>query len=519
MKVMKTQHHIGIIVVVFAAVFAYTFDPKPDIGGDNCVYYSYASSIAAGNGYRDASVADAPPSNSFPPGYPLLMAPLRLCTDSVAAQKILNGGFLLGAALLLFGLVRSVSGDERLALLAGIVALSNYRVLEFASIMMSETAFLCFSAAILWLALRLSHADGRGWWRDGRFWSLVLLSGYAFQIRTQGITLIAAVALFLLVERRWKHAAAYVAGVYLTTLPWTIRNLLCGVGASRYAEQIFRVNQWRPEAGYVTFGELVERGFETLRMLVTKAIPDSVMPHFPVDYAAGATFAEWIGGILLIVLIVYGFFRLGKAGVLLTAYAVFTAGIICLWSAPSENRYLTTILPLLEIGLLTGIHNLLFVKLPAGLKVRVRTPNPCWLLIPVVLCAAPRIQALHEASRADYPPNYRNFFRLAESVRRNPGARDVVVCSRKPQLFYLFSGCCGCNYRYTQDPDELICGLLDAKADYVVVEQLGYASTVRYLLPAIDAHPEWFRIVEHLPCPDTFLLWFDREAAASKLNR
>ena len=46
--------------------------------------------------------------------------------------------------------------------------------------------------------------------------------------------------------------------------------------------------------------------------------------------------------------------------------------------------------------------------------------------------------------------------------------------------------------------------------DLVVLEQLGYGSTYRYLYPAIDKNPNRFASLVHLENPDTYLLKFER---------
>ena len=93
---------------------------------------------------------------------------------------------------------------------------------------------------------------------------------------------------------------------------------------------------------------------------------------------------------------------------------------------------------------------------------------------------------------------------------------QTVVCSRKPSVFYVYAGCHVCNFRYTEDDAELIRGLLTSQVDYVVLDQLGYAATGRYLYPAIQKHPELFDVVATFRFPQTVLLRFNREAAQLK---
>ena len=84
------------LTALFVISFSYIFDSKLNLNGDNCYYFANATSLAKGDGYADMF---GKPTTNFPPGYPLLMAPLRMVTDSIVAQKILNGLFLLGGVL------------------------------------------------------------------------------------------------------------------------------------------------------------------------------------------------------------------------------------------------------------------------------------------------------------------------------------------------------------------------------------------------------------------------------------
>lgn len=52
----------------------------------------------------------------------------------------------------------------------------------------------------------------------------------------------------------------------------------------------------------------------------------------------------------------------------------------------------------------------------------------------------------------------------------------------------------------------------------VVLDQMGYAATGRYLYPAICKHPELFEVVGAFRVPPTYLLRFDRKAAALKFG-
>ncbi len=509
LKNLNNKHYIIAIVAIFIALFSYTFNAKLDMNGDNCFYYSYATSIAEGSGYCDVSHPDIKPSSTFPFGYPLLMSPLRLVTDSIIAQKILNGIFLFISAILLFLVSNSILKNRNLAFTLSLVSLINYRVLEFTTMMMSEASFILFSLLIIYLLHLLSQRE-RVWWREPLFYILIVASGYSFEIRTQGITLICAVIVYFLFNKKWIIAGSYAAGTYLTTLPWVIRNSVQEVGKSRYLDQVFAVNPWRPEEGYHEFSAVISRAFDTLQMIVTKAIPNSVMPYLKVNYNEPSAGVEWIVGVLLVGLIVYGFLQFKRFAPLLISYSVFTVGIICLWSAPSGNRYLTTILPLFEVGLILGVYTLL--------KLKIKNFSPLWLLIPITLLVAPKLKQRNEIAKRDYPQNFKNFIELADKLK-SANNEEIIVCSRKSNIFYVLSGLKGVNYRYTLDNKELIRGLLEDDVDYVILDQLGYSSTFRYLLPAVQNHPEIFKAIYKTSAPENYILQFDKAKAKELLGK
>ena len=72
-------------------------------------------------------------------------------------------------------------------------------------------------------------------------------------------------------------------------------------------------------------------------------------------------------------------------------------------------------------------------------------------------------------------------------------------------MFYLYSNSFTVNYKYTEDEQDLINDLYNKQVDYVVMEQLGYSSTSRYLYPVIQNNPKRFELVQELNNPDTYL--------------
>ncbi len=505
--------YIAAITIIFIISFSYIFNKKVDLNGDNCEYYMLSTSIVSGQGYLSLISPAKEPTGVFPPGYPLLMSILRLFTPSFIAQKILNGIFLLGSVILLFFFMRRYKLPDGLAFVVCTAILLNVNILHFSTMMMSEMSFIFFSMLALWALYKIDYP--KPFWKDMWFWLLIIFVAYSYHIRTQGITLAFAVICFLLISKKWKHSAVFVAGYVVCLLPWMIRNVITGVGGSRYIDQIFGVNNHRPEEGILGIWGIFLRCVDTLHMLITKAIPNSVMPYIAADYTTPATFAQWGIGIALLAIIIIGFMQFGRFKYFFLLYFAANLGIISLFNDPGGNRYLTTIIPFLEMGLLVGLFAIilfLFRKVKLNISF-----YPILLIVLPVYFSFPLMKSLHKLNKEAYPPNYMNFFIIAQTVKKEL-PHDVIVCSRKPSLFYMYGGTYSCPYKWTNDDAELIKGLVDSNVDYVVLDQLGFSSTYRYLYPAIEKNPELFSPVYYLPDPDTYLLQFHRDKAILQLG-
>ena len=126
------------------------------------------------------------------------------------------------------------------------------------------------------------------------------------------------------------------------------------------------------------------------------------------------------------------------------------------------------------------------------------------------------LKELNQIANHPYPPAYENFFAIAKILDAQ-APENSVVCSRKPELFYFFCDRYSVRYLYSSDERKVIADLLEKNIDYVILEQLGYSSTYRYLYPAIQKHADLFKPVIHLQNPDTYLLTFDKDKAKNLL--
>ena len=167
------------------------------------------------------------------------------------------------------------------------------------------------------------------------------------------------------------------------------------------------------------------------------------------------------------------------------------------------------------MGLLVGIYA---VATDAIHRFKLKYTFSPWVLSLLLLTGIGNIQELHTMNKMLFPPAYQNFFRLGLVLKEHVSP-ETVVASRKGELLYMFSGTRVAGYAYSQDDRAVIQKMLDDGVEYVILDQLGYSSTPRYLYPAIQKNDDLFFVASHVPNPDTYLLKFDREAAKKKLSQ
>ncbi|MGM9809958.1 MAG: hypothetical protein ACI30J_03705 [Paludibacteraceae bacterium] len=507
-----------LIVFAWLLVANYTFNSKPDMNGDNFCYYIYASSLAEGNGYCDLSSPGTPATSNFPPGYPLLMTPMRAITDSVVAQKWLNEVFVLLSILLLYFSLLTLELPQGISFTAAFAGLFCPRLLHFSTMMMSEASFLFMSMLVFFALIQMTR-DEEKWWSEVRSpWLYVMIIAlvFTYHIRTQGIALVAGVLLVLLVRKRWAALSVTIMGFVIGCLPWMVRNRMLGLNGNRYLDAIMVANPWRPEMGNIGFGEVVERFFGTLKMLIFNAFPNTIVPFVKVDCDNPTyTWQLYLLGIVMLILIFYGAWKLGSQRWFAIGYIVATLGVISIFSTPSGNRYITSLLPFLTAFLLIGLWSLL----TSLIQLKWKTLSfPAYILLLLLFLAKPGLEEEHEIAKQKYPVNYQQFFNIGKTLKKNT-PEGTIVCSRKPQMLYLYSERQGVNYVFSTDAKELIADLVRKNVDLVVLDALGYSSTYRYLFPAVQQYPQLFpKVLVHYPDTHTYLVSFDRQRAKRELG-
>ncbi len=497
------------LVVVFFNVYVSIFDQKIDLNGDNLNYYYLAKNLSEKGTYAFSYDLQQRPHSHWPPGYPFIMTAFMTISDSVNFMKGVNGMFLLASSILLFLTFRRFGLGVMVSFAGAFVVLYSGPFLRYSTIMMSEIPFLFFSTLSIYL---ISISDFKKVvYKNHTFILAIVCLYFTYLIRSQGIALLPGIILFLLLSKKWWYIPGTFAIFGISAIPWALRNHFADVSSS-YVNQLLMKNPYRVEDGQVDFMGLLERILSNAQRYLDKEIPVSLVNNLSVVYT-GDNFEKWTHwwvGTILVVLITIGIFAIQKNRSLLIGYIAGTLGILLLWPEVwFGNRFILPIIPFLAVSAINGIKFLadLIIQKAIGWNFQFNA----LLLIPViVMLNIDRINQLRQnASHDIYPPAYANYFEVATWARENIEDENTVIAARKPELFHHFSGTYMARFRRTPDEEALIEGLKRNEVTHVVIEQLGFADTGRYLLPAVQNNPGIFQVIHQTEEPQAYLITFN----------
>lgn len=516
-----------IIAVAYFSAYAKTFDHKPDLGGDNIYYYALGRALADGKGYTSVMGLTETPHHHFPPGYPAIISLALRAGAGVTGVKLLNGAFLFLSCLAFYHLFYRTAKNVYIAFFVTLLVALNSHLLRSATIMMSEIPCLFFSSLTLLLFSFLLERKKC----DVKY--LLLLLGTAacavatYYIRTAGIALVLALAVTLaamlalnvwkdrkngwrslLAANRpvWVALIAIVAFFMLCKMPWDARS-------SRHGFKSSYMSQLSLQQGGTRITDLngwVNRVKLNAVRYATKEIPSGLLME-PVDYDKPADAKGWTLSAALLLAIVAGLLRLKKNDLLLFFYTGGTAVILLLWpDIWFSTRFMTPLIPLLLFLMVTGLVKAAELLL-ALLKIKTRGAAAAVAVAAVCLFFYPNCTlALNSAAAtaktksynaANSAPALVEYLNAIRWVKDNT-PKDAFVCTRKPEIFYLYSGGRkSTSFPNYATPEEIVQHLTSNKISYVIIDRWFRHAYVT-IIPAAQKYPDKFKVVWQTPQPE-----------------
>lgn len=221
--------YLGLYALALAVRVTYVLVAEPTIRpiSDGRNYHLLATNLAEGRGYIApfdwAFLRDARPTAEFMPLHPALLAMATIVgVGTILGHQLWLAALGAATPVLTAALGLRVTGDRRIAVLAGGLAAAHPLLFGSDGALMPETLFtLLLTAALLCLL------DGRHGWT----FAAGLLAGAAVLTRGDGLLWVPVVAapVLLCCQRRMgrillARAALVVAGMLLIVAPWVVRN-------------------------------------------------------------------------------------------------------------------------------------------------------------------------------------------------------------------------------------------------------------------------------------------------------
>lgn len=214
---------LALLVGCIVALHAAQLRPGHDWADDYAMYVSHAQNLLSGKPYGNTGFVPnpwaVPGPPTYPPVYPLMIAPiLALWGESLQALKVF-GVVMLGAALLVcYALWRPRLGVKPALGLVALLGLSPFFI-EFRDEVRPDTAFFFLFLATLWLGDRWCGVaqswDRRALWRG---LLLGLIAYLAYGTRSLGLVLLPALWLVDLWRLRRPTPVVVVASVVCAVL-------------------------------------------------------------------------------------------------------------------------------------------------------------------------------------------------------------------------------------------------------------------------------------------------------------
>jgi len=348
-------------------------------------------------------------------------------------------------------------------------------------------------------------------WKNPYFYLSVFSLGIMYYIKSLTIGVVVGLIAYLLYKKNWKEILAYTSAILIVYIPWKIR--LSNLSHTSYLTYLSYKNPYQKELGMMEFGDWFIRMWKNFKRYLSVEIPDGIIPMNPTfNYKDAPPLYNWIIGIIIVVFIIYGLIRLKKQNLFFFLVLSSLFGILLLWpDVWFGKRFFMPLIPIMYGLFLYGIYELFELAL-IKFKVNAKTKTNLLQAFPFALFllfipSIPATNYMLAYAESDVQPKYKNYFQAAKWVKKNTPDSSITAC-RKPNLFHIYSNKFVTNYPKSVSKEEILESFDQKQVDYVIVESLGFSSTAKYLVPALQKYQGKFKQVYKLTNPDTYVFQY-----------
>jgi len=344
-----SKYILAFFMVVSAGLGALRFNSL-QLGAsyDDAHYIILAESLSSGQGYQLINFPNPQIERAFPPGWPILLAPLTFFfPGNYAVLKLFSLMLWLASLPLIYSLLAKRVESPHLEIIVGLAALNPLLVGTSVTVM-SESAYL-FSSLVVLVLFDSQKSEKLNRWH-------VILTAVAALftqlIRTVGISIFIALVVYYLLSRRFREAAITFGVFALGALIQFWLNLRNGGSliSAGYESQVFN-------------GSVIEKArqmWANLLGYLNETAAAALVPLFgdKVTALAGPVIPLILNAVVLL-LVIWGLMLSRKKIQLSDLYVlIYLLGVLAFWNpkvGSVKARFLIPMIPFLYFYFIQGL--------------------------------------------------------------------------------------------------------------------------------------------------------------------
>jgi 4-amino-4-deoxy-L-arabinose transferase-like glycosyltransferase len=423
-----------LLLAALAVVCLATLREGHSWGDDFALYILHARNLAEGRAYGDTGFVYNPSAplyspQVYPPGFPLLLAPLYAAfgVHLLAFRMVVVASFV-GAVAVFALFARSVLPPRIALATAALVAFQPF-LLRFKNLLLPDFTFLLFIMVTLYCVLRAVEEEEDGWRSRHILWGALggVSLAIAISMRTIGITFFGGLVLYQVLRRQVPRVPVLVFVAVVLVLYGLLSQLM--PPASGYAAQLAdTVSAHQPRVADRLL-RMIRSAWALLAGtdVLWSATGEQRAPNH--EGVARALIRLLMGGTGLLVLAGY-WLRLKRVSIVET-FVIAYVGSVIVWGA-TPARYLVPVIPFLLYYAVVGFSWLTN-----------RGPRPVKTVayafgVLVILSYAINVVRLDRSPYANGVTG-RDARELFDHVQRCTPA-DGLLASSRPRALVLFTG-------------------------------------------------------------------------------
>lgn len=467
---------LGVVALIAAvlAVYLLRLDRSAGLYSDDAFFIVLAKALAQGDGFKFIS-STTPIQPAFPPGFPMLLAPLVWLSpnfpDNVLLLKSVSIAAMLAAgALTYLYLVRYRQTSTALAaIVAVLTVLLPAFVFLATSTVMADISFTLAQLGVVFAIERLVAAPpGRDTTRGVAAAAAITVA--TLLLRAAGVAAVTAAAVYVASRRGLRLAVVFAVLTGAGYAPWLVYSAThlpsaqerVGHGGSwtyRYSELLRMRRGGEPSLGFVTLGELPARVVFNLGNIFGLDLGAMILPAvyrgpgesgqeafnlsgetgFRAGSMGGGSEIRWVASLLSAIAAV-GFFAAARRRLSVAEYMVAATIAMVAFVPARTYRYILPLAPFILFYFLNGIQAIetRFRSATGSLTPGVRIAAACMAL----LFVSEHVQYIARRYVGPMPLwliDYGETTLVTDWLKHNSSPDDVIA-STNPGLVYLATG-------------------------------------------------------------------------------